>query len=490
MSNLATLIVAAAKSHPQARFGTVEAAWPLAEAAAHAASLALHLQAMGLGRGTRWALVGRSSEDYMLSWLAAQLAGVELALVNPDYPDELIGAMLDDLRPAAIAWLDRPAMVGKAPAIPQLDLRAWWDQQRAQSVALPALDGLDGLGCDGGDFASFIHTSGTTGRPKFCALSHEYLLRLGRFFADTLVLGAGDRVFAPLPMFHINPLGYGLIGSLTARASVLGTRQFSVSKFWPTVKEHGITALVSHSAPSIILATSTTQADAKGHGLRVAFGMEATLCGLFDIPVGVGGYGSTESAGLSHAWHFRARDKQMAKEGISNYAGRARHDVGWMVSADGEILTRDKAGRAIFSGYVREGQVVSPLDPQGWFHTGDKGRVDDYGNLVFIERMNEAIRVKGEYVPIEFVETALTQCPSLGEFALWRKDSASTGHEVVVYTESDTVNADQVRAAIAPLPRFMRPLQVIRVAALPRTGVGKVQRAQLNALDELDRIAL
>ena len=44
--------------------------------------------------------------------------------------------------------------------------------------------------------------------------------------------------------------------------------------------------------------------------------------------------------------------------------------------------------------------------------------------------------------------------------------------------------------AIAPLPRFMRPLQVIRVAALPRAGVGKVQRAQLNALDELDRIAL
>lgn len=490
MSNLATLITAAAKSHPQARFGTVEAAWPLAEAVAHAASLALHLRDIGLGRGTRWALVGRSGEDYMLSWLAAQLAGVELALINPDYPDELIAAMLDDLQPAAIAWLDRPVTAQDVPSIPQLDLRAWWDTHRAKVSTLPTLDALDGLGCDGGDIASFIHTSGTTGRPKFCALSHEYLLRLGRFFADTLVLGAGDRVFAPLPMFHINPLGYGLIGGLTARASVLGTRQFSASRFWPTVKEHGITALVSHSAPSIILATSTTQADAKGHGLRVAFGMEATLCGLFDIPVGVGGYGSTESAGLSHAWHFRARDKQMAKEGISNYAGRARHDVGWTVSPDGEILTRDKAGRAIFSGYVRGGKVVSPLDPEGWFHTGDKGRIDDYGNLVFIERINEAIRVKGEYVPIEFVETALTKCPSLGEFALWRKDSASTGHEVVVYTESGTVNADEVRAAIEPLPRFMRPLQVIRVATLPRTGVGKVQRGQLGTLDELDRVAL
>lgn len=490
MSNLAKLIVAASQSHPQSEFGTIEASQPLADAAAHAASLALQLKGMDLGHGTRWALIGRSGNDYMLSWLAAQLAGVELALINPEYPDELIAAMLEDLQPAAIAWLDRPANALESHPTPQLDLRRWWDSHRAQAAPLPTLDALDGLACDGAEIACFIHTSGTTGRPKFCALSHEYLLRLGRFIADTLVIGAGDRVFAPLPMFHINPLGYGLIGSLTARASILGTDKFSASKFWPTVKERKITALVSHTAPSIILATSTTQEDAKGHRLRVAFGMEATLCGLFDIPVGVGGYGSTESAGLSHAWHFRAKDKQMAKEGISNYSGRGRHDVDWSVSADGEIMTRDKVGRAIFSGYVREGKVVSPLDPQGWFHTGDKGRIDEYGNLVFIERMNEAIRVKGEYVPIDFVETALTQCASLGNFALWRVDSATTGHEVVIYTESDTVNIDEVRAAIAPLPRFMRPLRVIRVTELPRTGVGKVQRGQLNALVELSGMAL
>jgi acyl-CoA synthetase (AMP-forming)/AMP-acid ligase II len=448
------------------------------------------MRALGLGRWSRWALVGRSGNDYMLTWLAAQLAGVELALINPDYPDDLIGAMLEDLQPVAIAWLDRPAIALHDRPIQQFDLRAWWDTHRAQAYALPKLDALEGLACDGSDIASFIHTSGTTGRPKFCALSHEYLLRLGRFFADTLVLGSGDRVFAPLPMFHINPLGYGLIGGLTARASVFGTRQFSASKFWPTVKEHGITALVLHAAPSIILATSTTHADAQGHGVRVAFGVEATLCGLFDIPVGVGGYGSTESAGLCHAWHFRAKDPQMAREGISNYAGRARHDVAWTVSQDGEILTRDKVDHAIFSGYMREGQVVSPLDPEGWFHTGDKGRIDDYGNLVFIERMNEAIRVKGEYVPIEFVETALTRCSSLGAFALWRKDSATTGHEVVIYTESSAVNTDEVRTATEPLPRFMRPLRVIRVATLPRTGVGKVQRGQLDALTELESIAL
>jgi carnitine-CoA ligase len=485
MSNLATLIQSAVKARPDALFGTIEAIEPLADAVQHAAVLAAHLSATGRGRGCRWALIGRSSEDYMLTWLAGQLAGAELALINPDYPDDLIAAMVDDLRPNAVAWLDRPT-IAFAEALPTLDLRQWWSEYRARTPLTPvALETLDGFSRDGRDIACYIHTSGTTGKPKFCALSHEYLLRLGRFFADTLVLGAHDKVFAPLPMFHINPLGYGLVGSLTARASIYGTRKFSASNFWPTVKELGITAMVSHAAPSMILATTTTTADARGHRLRVAFGMEATLCGLFDIPVGVGGYGSTESAGLCHAWHFRAGDPQLAKEGISNYAGRPRHDVGFMIDESGEILTRSKVGQVIFSGYLSKGQVVSPLDPDGWFHTGDRGRVDEYGNLVFIERMNETIRVKGEYVPIEYVETALTKCASLGMFGLWRKPSEVTGHEVVVYTEAADVDLEDLRKALEPLPRFMRPKRVIQVAKLPLTGVGRVQRGKLDETKEI-----
>jgi len=492
VNNLASLIVRAANANSSAPFGTVEQAEPLGLAVAHAAGLARHLRERGFRRGSRWALVGRSGTDYMLTWLAAQLAGVELALLNPEYPDELLAAMLADLQPVAVAWLDRAAVAMPQSTAMQVDLRACWSACREQDTPAAAVnpEELGGMACGADDIASFIHTSGTTGRPKFCALSHDYLLRLGRFFADTLCLSRGDRLFAPLPMFHINPLGYGLVGGLTAHASVLGTQQFSASRFWPLVKQHGFTALVLHAAPSIILATTTTRADASGHAVRVAFGVESTLCALFDIPVGVGGYGSTESGGLCHAWHFRPMDPPMAPEGISNYAGRARYDVAWTVDEQGEILTRAKAGHAIFSGYLSQGKVESPLDRQGWFHTGDRGRIDEYGNLVFIERMNEAIRVKGEYVPIEFVESTLTRCPSLGSFALWRKDSPTTGHEVVIYTQSSAVNVEEVRAVIATLPRFMRPNRVIRVAQLPRTGVGKVQRMQLDKLAELESIGL
>ncbi len=492
MSNLANLIAKAANANPEALFGTVEHSESLTGAVERAAQLAKHMHDLGYRRGARWALIGHTSSDYMLTWLAAQFAGVELALFNPDYPDELLAAMLQDVKPQAVAWLDRAAIDGKDEGVRQIDLRVWWDAQRSSAPSSSTVDltSLDGWACKGDDISSYIHTSGTTGRPKFCALSHDYFLRLGRFFADTLCLGSQDRVFAPLSMYHINPLGYGVVGALTARASVLGTQKFSASRFWPLVKEHRFTALVLHPSVSIILATSTTNRDAAGHGVRVAFAAESTLCGLFGIPVGVCGYGSTECAGLSHSWHYRAMDPRMADEGISNYAGRARYDVAWKISEQGEILVRSAAGQAILSGYLRDGKLQSTLDQDGWFHSGDRGRMDAYGNLVFIERLSEAIRVKGEYVPIDFVETKLAGCRSLAPYALWRKESSASGHEVVVYTESSGVDMDELRKVIEQLPRFMRPLRVIRVERLPRAGVNKIQRNRLTEMPEIENIAL
>ena len=71
-----------------------------------------------------------------------------------------------------------------------------------------------------------MHTSGTTGLPKFCAQSHRYFLELGRLMADRMTLGHRDTVFAPLPLFHINPLGYGPEPALVARAAMVSATRF------------------------------------------------------------------------------------------------------------------------------------------------------------------------------------------------------------------------------------------------------------------------
>ena len=82
MSNLATLIAAAAKSHPHNEFGTLESSQPLGDAAGHAARLALHLQGMGLGRGTRWALVGRTGNRDAIGARVRVVAGGRTAVAQ------------------------------------------------------------------------------------------------------------------------------------------------------------------------------------------------------------------------------------------------------------------------------------------------------------------------------------------------------------------------------------------------------------------------
>ena len=487
--NLAELLVGRARQSPDLRFGVAGNDVGLADAVALANRVTQAVSADGVQRGACAMLVGTTSTSYLVAWAAAQLAGVEVALVNPTYPATLLADMAADLRPDLVLWTGVPCAPSVAPQARHFDLaeiglgRIVID---GQDTALPpAAADLPGLDARPGDIASYMHTSGTSGVPKFCAQSHEYMLRLGRFIADSMSLTRDNVVYAPLPMFHINPLGYGVVASLTAGASVLAAERFSASGFWPDVIQNRATAAILHAPPVAILQKATTPADAAGHRLRIVFAGDPEFLERFDIPQGVTAYGSTEAAGLSHSWMCRPGDRDAPPEGPTRRAGRARYDVECRLSGEGEILLRDRLGRALFSGYRRAGVVRPALDEDGWFHTGDLGRLDEWGSLVFVERISESIRAKGEYVPIEFVEQQLKALPELGDFAIWRRSAALADHEVVLYVAggqgTETMPLDGIREAVSALPAFMRPAAVISVDALPRdSGVGKVQRRRLE----------
>jgi acyl-CoA synthetase (AMP-forming)/AMP-acid ligase II len=332
-----------------------------------------------------------------------------------------------------------------------------------------------------------MHTSGTTGTPKFCAQSHEYFLRLGRFIADSLCFSQADTVYAPLPLFHINPLGYGVIGGLIGGCDVLAASRFTARGFWPAVRELGVTALVLHAPPVEILKRVTQPADAEGHHVRIAFYADADFLERFGIPLAVSAYGSTEAGGLCHVWHWRAGERPDVPEGIARYGGRARHDVAWRVDADGEIHVRGERPGVLFSGYRTGQSLTAALDDDGWFATGDLGRVDESGNLVFIERRAESIRVKGEYVPIGYVEQRFAAVDGIDDVAVWRRSSSLVDDEVVLHVVADHVPLDHLRTVAASLPSFMRPACVVRVAEIPRdSGVGKVRRRQLADVATLE----
>jgi len=495
-TNLAQLVVDAAKRSPNAPFGTDTTSAPLAQVLEKARELTRQLGSAGLRKGAVVAFVGVTSENYLVLWMAAQLMGVRTALINPHYPQDLLRDMLSDLRPDTVAYFDDSFGAPADASWRLLDGREAWDGRVTLTPAqpgaqVPAMTGDPaewGLACEGAEIACYMHTSGTSGQPKFCAQSHAYFLKLGRYIADSLGYTRFDLVYAPLPMFHINPLGYGLVAGLTAGAGVLGARRFSAAEFWPTVKRIGATALVLHGTPMKLLLKDTGPSDSAGHDVRAVFFASAEFLERFDIPVGATVYGSTEAGGLCHLWHVRPGDREIAPEGPTHYAGGARFDVEAMVTNDGEILVRERSPQTLFSGYLRDGVVDRAVDNEGWFHTGDRGRLDELGNLVFIERMSESIRVNGEYVPIDFVERRLEVEAGLSEFAIWSRSDPISGQRVVLWVTDPELDVVRTTEVIRSLPKIMRPVEIIRVAKLPRdTGVNKVQRRRLTGESVLSR---
>ena len=161
------------------------------------------------------------------------------------------------------------------------------------------------------------------------------------------------------------------------------------------------------------------------------------------------------------------------------------------MSDDGEILLRPKRAHVMFEGYRRGSETPSPYDTDGWFRTGDLGRIDDAGNLVFIERQAESIRVKGEFVPIGYVEDVFSKVEGIDDVAVWRRPSSLVDDEVTLYVVAASIDTDRLRATGATLPAFMRPSVILRVAAIPRdSGVGKIRRRQLGEVRVLEEVTL
>jgi len=484
VKNLSELILDRVERRPGARFGIAGADQTLREAVDLALSGVGDLNAAGVSSGTRVAVIGHTSASYLLTWMALVLAGAEAALVNPTYPRELLTEMLADLEPEAVIWVGRTPEPDTAPAAQHLDASQLDRRQLrvdGQLISGPTPSPVAGLARGAFDVAGYMHTSGTTGVPKFCEQTHEYFLRLGRFIADSMCLSESDTVLAPLPMFHINPLGYGVIGGLTGLSDVLGLEQFSASGFWPMVKDVGATVLILHAPPVEILKRATTAEDAAGHRVSRVFFADADFLDSFSIPIGFSAYGSTEAGGLSHIWCWRRGDRPDLAEGMSRYGGRSRHEVEWYVNDNGEILIRADRPGVLFSGYRKNSELIDPTDDANWFPTGDLGRVDASGNLVFIERQSESIRVKGEFVPIGYVEQRFATIEELDDVAIWRRASELVDDEIMLYITADSIPLDQIRKIGDSLPNFMRPSAVALVDEIPRdTGVGKVRRRLLD----------
>jgi carnitine-CoA ligase len=281
------------------------------------------------------------------------------------------------------------------------------------------------------------------------------------------------------------------VGSLVARASLVALPAFSARRFWSDVRDNGITVAILHAPPLEILKRRSTPADAAGHTVRAALYADPEFLSTFDVPLGVSVYGSTEVGGLSHTHVWRRDDCGAPPEGAVHYGGHPRPGLQHDISDSGEIRISACERGVLADGYVRQGGRVESFLQDGWFATGDLGYVDATGGLVYIARASESVRVKGEFVPLGFVEDAFRTIACIDELAVWKRTSGLIDDELVLFIAADAVPIEAIRDTAATLPRFMQPTAVARLAALPRdTTVGKTRRRELDVAGALEVVEL
>lgn len=377
IDNLPHLFLDRASIRPDLMVGVLDDQISLRVALELAAGGAADLCARNLSPDDRVAIVAENSTDYVLAWLSCLLAGVPVALVDPTYPREPLACMLDVLDPTAVIT-DHPAAPSFAGTRNAITISAFRNA--------PRLDPSHAPGTNSGRYstASLMHPARPTPRiPKFCALSHEYFLRLGRAVAEAMTLTDRDRSLTPLPLSRINSLGYGLVGALTAGADALLARTFAAGTFWSEAIDHGITALTLDAPLAHNLARTATEKDSAGHRVRTMFPADRALMQQFGVVRAVSGYGSPEAAGASHLRTWSIDD--YIPTDAHRHGGPGREDIEWKLTDSGEILIRESARGTLFTGYFTFPGVTSTLDQNGWFHTGDHGRLDVDGGLVAVD---------------------------------------------------------------------------------------------------------
>lgn len=272
---------------------------------------------VGLSPGSTLLLVGTNPLQYTVFWFAAQISGLQTILMNPEYPADLITGLIGEVGAAAVASESGSIAAGDGH---QIDYSAVLSGAVSVDGVLRTGDRRGDWGTDRDplDIATLMYTSGTSGKPKLCAQSHRYLLEIGQYVADTFCLSPADVVYAPLPLFHINPLGYGLMGALCGLSDFATSPRFSASRFWATVAEHHATVLILHGPR---FRSCSRIRPSRAHTVRALFFANEELLTRFRIPLGITGYGSTEFGGLTHTRLRRHGERLSIPEGMTALPG-------------------------------------------------------------------------------------------------------------------------------------------------------------------------
>ncbi|MEY4366154.1 MAG: hypothetical protein RLZZ305_1498 [Actinomycetota bacterium] len=338
--------------------------------------------------------------------------------------------------------------------------------------------------------ATINYTSGTTARPKGVQLTHRNLWVNAAVFGWQLGVSDRDVYLHTLPQFHAN--GWGMVFAVTGmggRHIVL--RKVDGPEILRRIEEHGVTLLCG--APAVantILDAAPGSGSNRGHVRMVVAGAPPPTKTIERIETELGWefvqiYGLTETSPLltmnrtRAEWDTLSPAERAARLGA---AGAPSLGVEMAVDAGGEVLAR---GSVIMEGYWNQPEETSKAIVDGWFHTGDGGSVGGNHHITIADRKKDVIISGGENVSSIEVEDAIFSHPEVAEVAVIGVPDEKWGELVlglVVRTPGSTLTEDDLIAYVkTKLAGYKCPKRIEFRTELARTATGKLQKFKLRA---------
>ena len=471
---------------------------------AGSAMMANLLGSLNLPAGSRVMVQTEKSVAALMLYLAVLRAGLVYLPLNTAYQSAEVEYFIGDAEPSVFicasrdfGWISKLAFRSGTAHVFTLD-----SDRSGSLLQRAAAHGTQHtvVARKGADLAAILYTSGTTGRSKGAMLTHANLLSNARVLKDfwgwrTPEQG-GDVLIHALPIFHV----HGLFVA-THAALLNGSKMIWFNKFEPkAVIARLPDASVFMGVPTLytrLLAEPAFNAAACRSMRLFISGSAPLLLDTFNAFVQRSGHTILERYGMSETVMLTSNpylpgDGELQGERRGGTVGKPLPGVGLrIVDATGAACGTDAIGAIevrgpnVFQGYWRMPEKTrEEFTADGWFKTGDIGRIDALGYLSIVGRSKDLIITGGFNVYPAEIESVLNEFPEVLESAVIGVPHADFGEAVVAVVVARPgrapVPAELIATLKATIANFKVPKHVFVVAELPRNAMGKVQKNLLR----------
>ena len=465
------------------------------------AMMANLLQSLQLPSGSRIAVQVEKSVEAMLLYLATLRAGHVFLPLNTAYQSAEMAYFITNAEPAVVVcspsnfgWVSQLAFqAGTAHVFTLGDDRQGSLLERAAHCS----DRHEPVVCAADDLAAILYTSGTTGRSKGAMLTHGNLLTNAQMLKDYWGWQPGDVLIHALPIFHVHGLFVAIHAALLNGSKMIWMARFEARRVIEKLPEATVFMGVPTLYVRMLAEPSLNREACRSMRLFIA-GSAPLLIETFEAWVARTGHTILERYGMSETIMLTS-NPYSADPRHADQSERRGGTVGFplpgvslrVVDEHGQALPVDGIGGIevkgpnVFKGYWRMPEkTAEEFTADGFFRTGDVGRVDARGYVTIVGRSKDLIISGGYNVYPAEIEGYLNELPGVAESAVVgvpHPDFGEVGVAVIIARAGAAPDPKALLAALkSRLANFKIPKHAVVVDELPRNTMGKVQKNRLR----------